>query len=975
MPEQSQNGLDISLFINNQYVTVRQIGKGGFGVVWQAYDFSLKSFVAVKELLPDFSAPKFVEMFYKEALIARNIVQDNIVRVWHFWKGSNGSYYILMDFVNGTDLENIIKRFNEYQIKIPWEFSVSICMNILKALDYANRIAKDPITGNLYGIVYRDISPGNILISYEGNVKLSDFGIAKTADELNLGIKQKKIITGKFPYMSPEQVKCLPDIDHRSDIFSIGIVLYEMLTGKQLFSGDTNEIKSKILDKDFNPDLLNGLGLPFELSDILTKALQRDRSARYDNSFEMYRDLKRALKGIENEEIILDLASFVSKVMDSEYEQSLHTAEFVKSLDMQQVINNSSTVKVKASDFIVGDTSTESRESKDIQTNPQKSLNETDKNTKHEHHKQAESKGKTVFEEVGDWFLTNFNDIKSKVVKIIESLLLATLIFFVLDILLHITPFGKAVYARLNPPDVIITTVPSGAYVTMKTKEGKVIVENADSSLPIALRKVVPQAYIVTAVKQGFNLVERIVRIEETSKENKGKQEKIEIIFDFELNINSIPSEAQVRIDGNNHGSTPCKIQLAAGAHTMELFSPGFEKLGSGAKEFVEGRCNIDFSKTISNEIFAEVDKNYWDSGLKTIDGKTAFFITGHLYRNFSFTSSPENMSIHILGEEKPRGNTPLSLRLKAGSYKVRALDPDGIYAETIKDIVVSSDSMSNLNICMKKNISFRVKAKDSSDFFNTDLAIEGKEFNEIKSITAGKPITIPIPIGEYKFTFTANDFEPYVISNVDIAKINSLNVEMIYPKIPFSIVVVSLNREGEEVPVNNAFIWIDNKNVGKVDSKGLWETNVDRNKVMKGKVVAQKFIDQKFKLTAKPSKANINKITMISKNTTEISSLDISKLENADAFESKQKKVQPKNIYVKNDNKMPTKSNIKESVKEKSSSKEKVLQKEDFSATKTQNSSNEEKTIACPYCDYVNTIPAGRRLRFCVNCGKPLKY
>ncbi|MDR1244934.1 MAG: protein kinase, partial [Endomicrobium sp.] len=130
MSEQSQNGLESLLFINDQYVTVRQIGKGGFGVVWQAYDFSLKSFVAIKELLPEFSETKFVEMFYKEALIAKNIVQDNIVRVWRFWKGNNGSYYILMDFVNGNDLEDIIKRCNEYQIKIPWEFSVLICMDI-----------------------------------------------------------------------------------------------------------------------------------------------------------------------------------------------------------------------------------------------------------------------------------------------------------------------------------------------------------------------------------------------------------------------------------------------------------------------------------------------------------------------------------------------------------------------------------------------------------------------------------------------------------------------------------------------------------------------------------------------------------------------------------------------------------------------------------------------------------------------------
>jgi serine/threonine protein kinase len=983
MPRQSQNSLDISLFINNQYVTLRQIGKGGFGVVWQVYDFSLKSFVAVKELLPEFSNLKFVEMFYKEALIAKNIVQDNIVRVWHFWKGSNGSYYILMDFVNGTDLESIIKRCNEYQIKIPWEFSVLICMDVLKALDYANRIAKDPLTGNSYGIVYRDISPGNILISYEGNVKLSDFGIAKTADEINLGIKQK-IVTGKFHYMSPEQVKGLPDVDHRSDIFSTGVVLYEMLTGKQLFSGNNDEIKSKILDKDFEPDLLDCLDIPFEIGEVLIKSLQRDKAARYERSIEMYRDLKKSLKGIENEEIILDFSSFISKVMSTECEQSINIAKLVKSLNIQHITDNPSTVKIKTSDFIVGDACTKSSDSSDskiIQPEPQNTSNYVNQNIEEEQQpQQIEAKGKTIFEEVGDWFLINFKNLKDKIVKTIVSLLLAILIFLVLDIFLHITPFGKTVYARLNPPDVVITTVPSGASVTMKTKDGDIIVENANSSSPIALRKVLPQSYIITAVKQGFNPVERIVRIEETTKENKNKQEKIEIIFDFDLNVNSVPSEADVLIDGNKYGVTPCKIQLAAGTHTIELLLAGFEKLGSEAKEFVEGQCNVDFSKTNPNEIFAEVDKNYWDTGLKKIDDKTIFFITGHLYKNFSFTSDPENMNVNIVGEEKPLGTTPLSVHLKAGSYKIRALDPNGTYAEATEDIVVSSDSVNLLDIRMKKNISFRLKAKDSSDSFNAELRIEGKEFNEIKSISVGKPIIVPLLPGEYKLVFTADDFEPYVKNNVDITKINSVNAEMIYSKIPFSIVVVSLDANNKEIPVSNAFIWINNKISGKVNSKGLWKTEVDRNTLIEGKIVAQKFIDQEFKLTAKPNKPNINKITLIREDTTNSSSLDRSEIDNTDAFYNTQK-VQPKNIAIKNENKTSTKSSIndiQQLTKERPISVEKPLQKQNSSVTsvaQTQDNTNEEKTVVCPSCGYVNTISAGRRLRFCINCGRSLKY
>jgi hypothetical protein len=225
----------------------------------------------------------------------------------------------------------------------------------------------------------------------------------------------------------------------------------------------------------------------------------------------------------------------------------------------------------------------------------------------------------------------------------------------------------------------------------------------------------------------------------------------------------------------------------------------------------------------------------------------------------------------------------------------------------------------------MKKNISFRVKAKDSSDSFSTKLKIEGKDFNEIKNIDTGKLIIIPLPAGEYKFVFTAENFEPYIKNDVDIAKINTVNAEMIYSKTPFSIVVVSLNANGKEIPVRNAFIWINNKIAGKVNSKGLWKTDVDRNSIIEGKIVAQNFTEQEFKITAKPNKKNINKITLISEDTTD----NITELEDADAFEVKE--TQSKSGHVKKNNKTSIKSpNKKQPYKNidngKSLQKEKTL-------------------------------------------------
>jgi serine/threonine protein kinase len=267
------------MIINEQYLTIKKIGQGGFGVVWRAYDFSLRNFVALKELLKDYSEPKFVEMLYREALIAKNIIHDNIVRVQHFWQGSNGSYYLLMDYVQGKDLEHLLSKCNSTNTPLPWELAVLICGSVLKALDYANRLAKDPITNKPYGIVYRDISPGNIIISFDGSVKLSDFGIAKTADELSMGVKQR-IVTGKYGYMSPEQTRGDADIDHRSDIFSVGVVLYEMLSGKQAFSGESvSDTLASVLKLEPNWEALPA-DTPLPIRKLVQRCLIKDRKRR-----------------------------------------------------------------------------------------------------------------------------------------------------------------------------------------------------------------------------------------------------------------------------------------------------------------------------------------------------------------------------------------------------------------------------------------------------------------------------------------------------------------------------------------------------------------------------------------------------------------------------------------------------------------------------------------------------------------------
>jgi len=453
----NKNDLQLGLFINNQYITVKKIGVGGFGIVWQAYDFSLRNFIAIKELLPEYAQPKFVEMFYKEALIAKNIIHDNIVRVQHFWQGSNGSYYVVLDYVRGVDLENLIKKCNDMNTKIPWQLSTLICMSVLKAIDYANRIARDSITGNAYGIVYRDISPGNVLLSFDGNIKLSDFGIAKTADEIRDSIPEK-VITGKYPYMSPEQIKGIPDIDHRTDIFSVAVLYYEMLTGQRLYQGTNEEIKDQVLNKKFNPADLNlDSNIPAEIGDIISKALEKDRDNRYERAIEMYRDIRRVLKGVETDELTVELSDFILKMMREAIANSEKLIEKVKVLNVQEVLQTPGMKKVSCQDFIVGQVKNINEQMAPLP--PAQSQSITPSNYQKPVSaaatpggvplpktpvQQGEEKGKTVFEEVGDWLFNKFDEMKKSFIRIFIAIILALLIFECLDVfLLQWTPLGK----------------------------------------------------------------------------------------------------------------------------------------------------------------------------------------------------------------------------------------------------------------------------------------------------------------------------------------------------------------------------------------------------------------------------------------------------------------------------------------------------------------------------------------------------
>ena len=278
-----------------QYEIIEKIASGGMAELYKAKRTGVEGFqkiVAIKKILPHLADDEeFVTMFADEAKLAAQLNHPNIIHIYDLGKIQAGGYFIAMEHVDGRDLRSIEQAAREHSVPLPVPLAVYIASKVASALDYAHR--RRDADGHDLNIVHRDVSPQNILISYEGDIKLCDFGIAKAASKASK--TQSGALKGKIQYMSPEQAWGRP-IDRRSDLFSLGVVLHELLTGERLFSGDTDmNILEKVRTADVAPPSRANDEVPHNLDAVVLRALAKDPEERYANASDMLRDLESVL--------------------------------------------------------------------------------------------------------------------------------------------------------------------------------------------------------------------------------------------------------------------------------------------------------------------------------------------------------------------------------------------------------------------------------------------------------------------------------------------------------------------------------------------------------------------------------------------------------------------------------------------------------------------------------------------------------
>lgn len=270
--------------LGNRYEIIEKIGNGGMAMVYKSKDHILNRLVAVKILRDEFTTDQeFIKRFEIEAQSAASITHPNIVSVYDV--GSEGNlYYIVMELIQGKTLKEIII---EEGGPLPWKWSLNIALQIASALEVAHK----------NNIVHRDIKPHNIIITEDGMAKVTDFGIAKAVS--NSTITAFGATIGSVHYFSPEHARG-GFTDAKSDLYSLGVVMYEMLTGKVPFDADTPvSIALMHMQEEAKPPIEINEKIPQSVNDIIIKAMRKDVTLRYQNATEMLNDLKKALQNPE----------------------------------------------------------------------------------------------------------------------------------------------------------------------------------------------------------------------------------------------------------------------------------------------------------------------------------------------------------------------------------------------------------------------------------------------------------------------------------------------------------------------------------------------------------------------------------------------------------------------------------------------------------------------------------------------------
>jgi serine/threonine-protein kinase len=594
--------------------------------------------VAIKEILPDLlQDAKTIDMFQDEAINTAKLTHPNIVQVYNLRKTVDNKFYIIMEYIDGVDLAHLMKKIREEKCDFPLYLKAAIVDYVAQALDYAHNKV-DPLTANKLNIVHRDVSPSNIMITADGIVKLIDFGIAKA--KFSRSEKTRKgVIKGKISYMSPEQVLGNVDLDGSSDIFSLGIIFYELLTGKKPFEGKSDfSVMEAVVKAKYDRKKLESVSEPV-IIDIINKALKKKIENRYQSASEMHNDIANYLHLEKVINPTKELSNYVLTLFKQEIQKDY--SDQISKFDDKAV--NIKTMELASastpSDHFVKQIAAQEQRTGEKVVEPV-----IEHKPGLQPKPEQEEEEKTIF----DIIRLSRRNLKKYRLPIMIVFFFLLIFGAYLDFRNGWTFFGKWIYSKIYPFSLTIESVPSEAEIILDD-------EYLNKNTPVTLPNLDVGSHKIELRLAGFDPV--IVSYVVSRDKNKGP---LLIHFTSTLNIISKPEDANVYInDRKLPNKTPCSFEYLVG----DTISLAIEKTGFfGLDDFtfftLEGKADT-------------YDSRYWEIKKTDRMGYSEYLLIGTFQKHVTIRSYPQGADIYIDGNKLKDVKTNTKINLTVGEHKV----------------------------------------------------------------------------------------------------------------------------------------------------------------------------------------------------------------------------------------------------------------------------------------------------------------
>ncbi|MDP1915381.1 MAG: serine/threonine-protein kinase [Myxococcales bacterium] len=552
----------MSLETYGRYQLLKKLATGGMAQIYLARQLGVQGFeklLVVKRILPHLAENEdFITMFLDEARIAARLNHPNVVQIFDLGQ-QDDTFYIAMEYIHGEDVRKVWKQAERQGTAIPIPLICRIIIESCSGLDYAHKKA-DP-GGRPLNIVHRDISPQNILVSFEGGVKVVDFGIAKAADQAT--VTKSGVLKGKYSYMSPEQAQGKP-VDARTDVFALGVVLYELLTGARLFKR-ANDIQTlnAVTECKIEPPSNVDARLPKDLDPIVMRALAKNREDRYPDAREMQQALEDWVLKNKLPSGSVHLAAFM---------QDIYAERLAREAEEGRLEFTESQADQSRSEQV--DKATPNRPPKSLRTPTISKQGPSTKSGRKEATR-AEAGRSGPISRANELPLgadvkppPTENSLPTQQGAPSKGPLVALALVFVVALGL-----GGYVAFRPTRSHVVITSTPSGASVRV---DGKAI----DCRTPCTLPSLPSGDHAVELTKAGYTPGTTQISVPSSGEANfevtltKEATVQPAVIVEVALTITSEPPGAAVTIDGTKRGVTPLTLKVPPGASaavTLEL--------------------------------------------------------------------------------------------------------------------------------------------------------------------------------------------------------------------------------------------------------------------------------------------------------------------------------------------------------------------------------------------------------------------